>query len=101
MQWLARQQSPTRQVKMKFPFEVPFREVEANLDEFVAAVFSCLESEFLVMPKGIGFIDYPVFEKGYEALKQATSAFEGITHESIMRVAFDVPISIIVIRNKL
>lgn len=86
---------------MKFPFEVSFSEVEANLDEFVTAVFSCLASEFLVMPKGIGFIDYPVFEKGYEALKQATSAFEDISHESILRVAFDVPISIIVIRTML
>jgi hypothetical protein len=86
---------------MKFPFEVPFSEVEANLDEFVTAVFSCLASEFLVMPKGIGFIDYSVFEKGYEALKQATSAFENFTQESILRVAFDVPISIIVIRTML
>jgi hypothetical protein len=86
---------------MKFPFEVSFSEVEANLDEFVTAVFSCLSSEFLVMPKGVGFIDYSVFEKGYEALKQATSAFEDINHESILRVAFDVPISIIVIRTML
>jgi hypothetical protein len=84
---------------MKFPFEVSFSEVEANLDEFVTAVFSCLASEFLVMPKGIGFIDYPVFEKGYEALKQATSAFQDITQESTLRVAFDIPISIIVIRT--
>src|SRR3972149_7352226 len=88
-------------MKMRFPFEVPFPEVEANLDEFVTAVFSSLASEFLVMPKGVGFIDYPVFEKGYEALKQATSAFEDISHESISRVAFDVPISIIVIRTML
>jgi hypothetical protein len=86
---------------MKFPFEAPFDEVEANLDQFVTAVFSCLASEFLVMPKGIGFIDYPVFEKGYEALKQVTSAFEDFTQESILRVAFDVPISIIVIRTML
>jgi hypothetical protein len=86
---------------MRFPFEVSFSEVEANLDEFVTAVFSCLASEFLVMPKGIGFIDYPVFEKGYEALKQATSAFEDINHESILRVAFEFPISIIVIRTML
>src|SRR4030042_1930278 len=86
---------------MRFPFEVPFSEVEANLDEFVGAIFSCLESEFLVMPKGIGFIDYAVFEKGYEALKQATSAFEDITDESMLGVAFDVPISIIVIRTML
>ena len=86
---------------MRFPFEVPFTEVEANLDEFVTAVFSCLASEFLVMPKGIGFIDYAVFEKGYEALKQASSAFEDIAQESILRVVFDVPISIIVIRTML
>jgi hypothetical protein len=86
---------------MRYPFEVPFSEVEAHLDDFVTAVFSCLASEFLVMPKGIGFIDYPVFEKGYEALKQTTSAFEDITQESILRVAFDVPISIIVIRTML
>ena len=84
---------------MRFPFEAPFSEVEANLDEFVTAVFSCLASEFLVMPKGIGFIDYPVFEKGYEALKQATSAFEDISHESILGVVFNVPISIIVLRT--
>ena len=84
---------------MRFPFEVAFSEVEANLDEFVTAIFSCLASEFLVMPKGIGFIDYPVFEKGYEALKQATSAFEDISRESILKAAFDVPISIIVIRT--
>jgi hypothetical protein len=84
---------------MRFPFESPFSEVEANLDEFVTAVFSCLASEFLVMPKGAGFIDYPIFEKGYEALKQATSGFEDITHESVLRVVFDVPISIIVIRT--
>ena len=86
---------------MRYPFEVPFSEVEANLDEFVTAVFSCLASEFLVMPKGIGFIDYPVFEKGYEALKQSTSAFEDITNESFLKVVFEVPISIIVIRTML
>ena len=86
---------------MRFPFEVSFSEVEANLDEFVTAVFSCLASEFLVMPKGIGFVDYSVFEKGYEALKQGTSAFEDISHEAVSKVAFDVPISIIVIRTML
>ncbi len=58
--------------QMKYPFEVPFSEVEATPDIFVSAIFSCLESEFLVLPKGDGFVDYPVFEQGYESLKQAT-----------------------------
>jgi hypothetical protein len=56
-----------------FPFEVPYDELEANVDEYVSAVFSCLESEFLILPKGAGFIDYAVFETGYEALKNRQS----------------------------
>lgn len=54
---------------MKYPFEVPFSELEANPDVYIAAVFSCLESEFLVLPRGDGFVDYPVFEIGYESLQ--------------------------------
>src|SRR5581483_3040157 len=83
---------------MKFSFEAPFNEVIANPDDFVTAVFSCLESEFLIMPKGTGFIDYPSFERGYEALKHATSGFNNISVDPILQVAFDVPISIIVLR---
>ncbi|MEW6182623.1 MAG: hypothetical protein AB1500_05520 [Bacillota bacterium] len=86
---------------MKFSFEVPFPEVEANLDTFVSAVFSCLESEFLVLPKGEGFIDYPVFEKGYESLKQATSGFKNIQVESVMDVVFQIPMCFIVLRTML
>ena len=43
---------------MPFPFEVGFDEVQSNLDEYVDAVFGCLESEFLVMPKGTGFVEF-------------------------------------------
>lgn len=86
---------------MKFPFEVSFSQVEANLDEFVRAVFSCLESEFLVMPKGKGFVEYPVFERGYEALKRATEDFSNISIDPILKMVFDVPVSIIVLRTML
>ena len=44
---------------MPFPFEVGFDEVRSNLDACVDAVFGCLESEFLVMPKGDGFVESP------------------------------------------
>ena len=55
---------------MPFPFEVGFDKVQSDLDAYVDAVFGCLESEFLVMPKGDGFVEFPVFENGYEALKR-------------------------------
>ena len=47
---------------MPFPFEVGFDKVQSDLDAYVDAVFGCLESEFLVMPKGDGFVEFPVFE---------------------------------------
>ncbi|HMJ66483.1 MAG TPA: hypothetical protein VK615_14150, partial [Candidatus Binatia bacterium] len=60
---------------MKYPFEASYEELLANPDEYVSAVFSSLASEFLVLPKGDGFVEYPVFESGYEVLKKATNNF--------------------------
>lgn len=38
-----------------YPFEVSFEKLIRNPDDYIDAVFSCLESEFLVMPKGPGY----------------------------------------------
>jgi len=83
----------------KFPFEVPFSVIQENPDPFVSAVFSCLESEFLVLPRGVGFVEYPVFEQGYEALKQATEGFVNFSVDRVTHVAFSSPISIVVLRT--
>lgn len=82
-----------------FPFEVPFDEVQANIEAHVSAVFSCLESEFLVMPKGAGFIDYAIFETGYEALKRATREFADVAPTALLGAAIEVPISLLVLRT--
>lgn len=84
---------------LKFPFEVPLENVQKNPDLYVSSVFSCLESEFMVLPKGPGFIEYPTFERGYEALKHATSGFTNMSVESIFPVTLSVPISIVVLRS--
>lgn len=83
---------------MPFPFEVGFDEVRSNLDGSVDAVFGCLESEFLVMPKGKGFVEFPAFEAGYEALKKATGNFREITSATAAPAVFETPISFIVLR---
>ena len=84
-----------------FPFEVPFAQIQENPETYIRAVFSCLESEFLVLPKGIGFVEYPVFEAGYEALKQATTSFTHMTLARVYPVAADVPIALIILRTML
>lgn len=85
----------------KYPFEVSFEEVRRNPDSYVDAVFSCLESEFLVMPKGAGFVEYPVFERGYETLKAATDGFSRMETARALPVALREPISIVVLRTML
>ena len=83
---------------MPFPFEVGFEEIRADLDIYVDAVFGCLESEFLVMPKGEGFVEFPDFEHGYESLKRATEGFRHVTADTVAPVLFETPIALIVLR---
>lgn len=83
---------------MPFPFEVGFDDVRSNLDSYVDAVFGCLESEFLVMPKGKGFVEFPAFEAGHESLKRTTGNFREITSATVASAVFEAPISLIVLR---
>ena len=83
---------------MTFPFEVGFDEVQSNLDVYVDAVFGCLESEFLLMPKGVGFVEFSTFDTGYEALKRATGSFQEVTPAKVAPIVFETPIALIVLR---
>ncbi len=84
---------------MRFPFEATAEEVQANVGDYVDAVFSSLASEFLVMPKGDGFVDYPVFEQGYETLKVQTAGFARLLEpELVLRVVLATPATLLVLR---
>ena len=85
----------------KYPFEVGLDEILRAPDSYVDAVFSCLESEFLIMPKGAGFVDYPLFERGYEALKSATAGFKEVTPEKVFSIVVCEPIALVVLRSML
>jgi hypothetical protein len=84
-----------------FPFEISLEEILQDPESYVDAVFSCLESEFLVMPKGAGFVEYPMFERGYEALKAATAGFSVLDPDKVFSLMMSEPISIVVLRTML
>jgi hypothetical protein len=84
-----------------YPFEVSSEEILKDPEQYVDAVFSCLESEFLVMPKGPGFVGYPIFERGYEALKATTKSFSQLEDANVFAVTLSEPISIVVLRTML
>jgi hypothetical protein len=84
-----------------YPFEVTLDVILKNPESYVDAVFSCLESEFLVLPKGAGFVEYPIFERGYESLKAATVGFTQIDPNKVYSVTVSEPIAIVVLRSML
>jgi hypothetical protein len=84
---------------MPFPFEVPFEEVQASLDSYVEEVFGALQSEFLTLPKGVGFVEYPIFEHGYEVLKRITHGFRELSPEPVIQSIYEVLIVFVVLRT--
>jgi hypothetical protein len=84
-----------------FPFEASLDEIIRTPDAFIDGVFTALESAFLVMPRGYGFLNFPDFENGYELLKQVTSGFADLGEAAIMRTAVESPVVLIVLRTML
>jgi hypothetical protein len=85
----------------KLPFEASFAELEAHTDAYVSAVFSLLESEFLLLPKGKGFIEYAAFEQAYEKLKKATEGFAQLSPDMVLAAAMETPLILVVLRTML
>lgn len=84
---------------MRFPFEAAADEVLAAPESFVDAVFSSLASEFLVMPKGDGFLDYPAFAAGYEKLKLVSEGFTRFDHAAVLTATLQCPVVLLVLRS--
>jgi len=82
-----------------YPFQHPFGEVEANIDDFALAIIDSLESSFLAVPKGDGFVDYATFEKGYEALRRHTRGFDEISPARALAAFEETPICFVVLRT--
>lgn len=65
------------------------------------SVFSSLVSEFLVMPRGDGFIDYGTFSTAYENLKKSTDGFSHLDRAAVLATAMEHPVVLVVIRSML
>jgi hypothetical protein len=83
---------------MRYPFEVPYAEIEADVDVFINAVFDTLQSSFLVLPRGPGFVTYSAFQRAYEVLKRHTAGFTAIELDIVMRALRENALAFIVLR---
>lgn len=82
-----------------FSFEASFDHLQSHVDEYVERVFQALESDFLVMPRGEGFIAFDDFVKGYEAIHVATEGFKRLDADKLFDAVCRVPIGLVVLRT--
>jgi len=87
--------------KTRYPFEVPYAEIEANLDTFVNAIFDSLQSSFILLPRGPGFVTYEDFQQAYEALKRHTAGFAAFEPKSVMDALEEDALAFVVLRTML
>ena len=83
---------------MPLRFDIDYRDPSIAWEPLVDEVFSELTSSFIEMPKGDGFVDYPTFEKGYQALKRHTDSFSSLSADAVQAAVREVPIAFIVFR---
>lgn len=86
---------------MPRPFELDAAQLERQLDEMVDATFADLESQFLVMPKGDGFIEYADFQTAYEVLKRHTGAFGKLNETTVWAALAEDALAFVVLRTVL
>lgn len=59
---------------MVHPFEVPADALQQRMDDLVQDVMENLESHFLTLPQGPGFVNYPRFAEAWDVLHKTTKA---------------------------
>ena len=85
----------------RFPFEIPYAEIEADVDPFIDVIFDRLQSSFLILPRGPGFITYPEFQQAYEVLKRHTAGFTTVEPGTVMNALQEDALAFIVLRTML
>jgi hypothetical protein len=85
----------------RYPFNVPYAEIEADVDAFIDAVFDTLQSSFLLLPLGPGFVTYPEFQQAYEVLKRQTAGFTAMEPGNVMSALQEDALAFVVLRTML
>lgn len=86
---------------MSYPFEVLYSQIQADAEPFIDIVFGSLQSSFLLLPRGPGFITYPEFQQAYEILKRHTAGFDVVEPENVLLALQESTLTLIVLRTVL
>ena len=86
---------------MPRPFEIASPDLQDSLEELVDATFSDIQSQFLVLPRGDNFVEYPEFQSAFEVLRRRTNGFNDFTESRVWRALRENSVCFCVIRTML
>lgn len=81
------------------PYQVSVSELQDHMDDLIQATFDDLTSQFMLLPRGDAFLEYPEFLAGYEALRKCTNGFKSITVETCWDAAHVNAVAAVVLRS--
>ena len=87
--------------KTRYPFEALPSEIERDEESFISAIFDSLQSSFLLLPRGPGFVTYTEFQQAYEVLKRCTSGFTALDQTTTMDALEEDALAFVVLRTML
>ena len=68
---------------MPRPFEIAQTDLQDRIEELVDSTFYDIQSQFLVLPRGVNFVEYNEFQTAFEVLRRRTNAFADFTESSV------------------
>lgn len=81
------------------PFELNELQLESQLEQMVDSTFDDIQSQFLLLPKGQGYIEFTDFQHAFEVLKRNTAAFKSLNSESVWSALFEDSLCFVVLRT--
>ena len=88
-------------VEVPRPFEIASANLQDHLEELVDATFSDIQSQFLVLPRGVNFVEYREFQNAYEVLRRRTNAFADFSKGSVLTALRENSLCLVVVRTML
>lgn len=81
------------------PYQLSVPELAVHMDALIDATFADLTSQFMLLPRGSSFLEYPDFRAGYEALRKATGGFRTVTVDTCWAAARTDAVAVVVLRT--
>lgn len=83
----------------RYPFEATPEQLQAGIEHYVDSFIDDLQSFFLVMPRGSGFVEFLRFQQAYRTLKDRTADFEEFSVEVVLAAVQQEPLVLVVLRT--